>query len=291
MGIFAEGGESHYKDGKAPAPTQAPISEYTPGYKDNSAAILAAYDKRKRLGGPAAVVAERAGYIPGSKVGSGYQQDAAMALNAASQGKGPSAAPGIMRQGTDEAIRARLAAVAGAPRGGSGALVQQAAGGLAANVLSQSAGNAAQTKASEVNAATGQYAGLAGAMRGADLQAAQQANAVALNNASMAQAINLQNQRTDMEWSRMSDQEKVALLGMQQTLNTNEAENRTNAYRMMWGLDSERRALSMRDQMARDQQMGQAVAGVGAAAGYVAKAYGASGGSDGWDSYAADLRR
>lgn len=293
MSIWATGGESVYGDTPA-APTKKPFAGGAVGainYEENRDALTRLYQQRKDTNGPAALVAQKAGYTAPSGAGQAQQAQAAGMLDAASQGKGPSAAPTIMRQGTDEAIRARLAAVAGAPRSGSAALTGAAAGGIAANVLSQAAGNAAQTKASEVQSATGQYAGLTGAMRGQDQATAAERNRVLLANATMEQQASMQNQQAAIQWEQMSDAERNAILGMRQGIDQNHANNMLNYYRDMWGQQAQQNAIDMRSRQEQDSRMAGLIQGTGAAVMYGAKAYGASKGSGGWTDADTDALR
>ena len=293
MGFWAEGEDitgAGGMPGQKPSFKVSQPTSKTPDYEKNRAGIMSLYTQRRDKAGPASVVAAKSGYTAPTGPGAAYQANGAAMLDAASQGKGPSVAGSVMGQGIDEALRARLAAVASAR---PSALAQQQAMGAAAGAMAQSASSSALAKAQEVQGATSQYGAALGAMRGADLATAQGANRVALANAQMAQQANLQNQKTALDWTAMSDAERNSLLSMLYGLDANEATNATNYYRTQWGLAAERNAINMRDQILRGQQTGQFVNGLGQAAGAAAKAYAANGGSGGgWsDSDTATLRR
>lgn len=263
----------------------------TPDYEKNKAAIMALYDQRKRLGGPADVVAQKAGYTAPSGVGAGYQSDAAKGLDAASAGKGPSVSGAVMGAGVDDALRARMSAAAGLRPGANQALASSAMGGAAAAAMQSAAAKAAMAKAQETTQASSQYGALLGAMRGQDLGTAAEANRINLANAGFDQSASLANQGTSLQWSAMSDAEKNALLGMSMGLDQNEMTNRLNQYQFQHGGAAAERAMRMRDQMLRDQQMGQLVMGVGQGVGYGASAYSANQPQGGWDTYREDLTR
>lgn len=259
----------------------------TPGYDKSRADIMALYDARKRLGGPAAVVAAKAGYTAPIGVGASYQADSTAMLDQASQGNGPSVAKSVMGQGVDEALRNRQAALAA---GKPTALAQQAAMGATSGALSQAASSSAAAKAQEVQSATGQYGAALGAMRAADLATAQGANRVALANAQMEQQAGLQNQKAQMDWYAMSDAEKNAILGMAQGLDQNEFVNALNYYNFTHGVANREEAQSMRDSALRGAQYGQALQGAAAGMGYAAQAYAANQ-KNSWDDPYGDLNR
>ena len=263
----------------------------TPDYEKNKASIMALYDARKRLGGPADVVAAKAGYTGPSSVGAGYQSGGAAMLNDASQGKGPSVAGAVMGQGVDDALRGRMAAAAGRPMGSNAALASTQAGGVASQALQQAGAQSAMAKAGEVQQASGAYGALGTAMRGQDLATMQGANAVNFANAGFAQQAGLQNQSNAMQWQAMSDAEKRALLGMSMGLDQNEMGNRLNYYNFLHGGQLQANASKMRDQAMQDAQWSQFVQGAGGAAGYGAQAYAAQNPSGGWDNPGADLTR
>lgn len=276
--------EEYAKIGKGV--TTGPINK-TPGYEQSKDDIMALYDARKRLGGPAAVVAAKAGYTAPSGTGAKYQADSTAMLNAASQGNGPSVSKAVMGQGVDEALRTRQAALsAGKPT----PLAQQAAMGAASGALSQAGTSSAAAKAQEVQSATGQYGAALGAMRAADFATAQGANKVGLANAQMEQQAALQNQKAQMDWYAMSDAEKNALLGMAFGLDQNEAVNRQNYWNFQHGGAMQKNAIDMRDRAMRDAQYGQALMGTGQAIGYGAQAYYANK-NNSWDDPYGDLTR
>jgi len=259
----------------------------TPGYDKSRADIMALYDARKRLGGPAAIVAAKAGYTAPTGPGAKFASDSTAMLGAASQGDGPSVSKAVMGQGVDDALRNRQAALAA---GKPTALAQQAAMGAMSGALSQSAASSAAAKAQEVQSATSQYGAALGAMRGADLATAQGANRVALANAQMAQQAGLQNQKAQMDWYAMSDAEKNAILGMAQGLDQNEFVNALNYYNFTHGIASREEAQSMRDSALRGAQYGQWMQGAAGGVGYAAQAW-AENQKNTWDDPYGDLTR
>lgn len=263
----------------------------TPEYDKSRAAIMALYDARKKLGGPAAVTASHAGYTAPSGAGAGVQGDAFKMYDTAAGGGGPSVAGSIAGQGVDDALRARLSATAGVRPGMNATLAGGAAGGAASGAMQSAAVQAALAKAREVQAAQSGMGAVSTAMRAGDISDASSANKVALANAGMDQSVSLANQDAQMKWYAMSDAEKNALLGMAAGLDQNEMQNELNYYNFRHGIADRERAQSMADKMRQDAQYAQWVSGIGGAAGYGAQAWAANQNKDGWGSYREDLSR
>lgn len=312
MGIFATGDQNAYQGSSTMQPgsqawneakareksfsDQMAVAEKekgnkTPDYDKSRADIMALYDARKRLGGPADVVAAKAGYTGPSSVGAGYQSSGASMLNQASQGKGPSVAGAVMGQGVDDALRGRMAAAAGRPMGSNAALANTQAGGVASQALQQAGAQSAMAKAGEVQQASGAYGALGTTMRGQDLATMQGANAVNFANAGFAQQAGLQNQQATMNWQAMSDAEKRALLGMGISLDQNEMTNRLNYYNFTHGISEREQAQSMRDSMRQGEQNAGLVRGLGQGAMYGAEWYGANYPSEGSGDLVGTLRK
>lgn len=263
----------------------------TPEYDKSKASIMALYDARKRLGGPAAVTASHAGYTAPSGAGAGVQGDAFKMYDTAAGGGGPSVSGSIAGQGVDDALRARLSATAGVRPGMNAALAGSAAGGAASGAMQSAAVQAALAKAREVQAAQSGMGAVSTAMRAGDLNDAASANKVALANAGMDQSVSLANQDAQMKWYAMSDAEKRALLGMGMDLDQNEMQNQLNMYNFTHGGALQMQGMNLRDKAMSDAQMGQFLMGVGGAAGYGAQAWAANQNKDGWGSYREDLSR
>jgi hypothetical protein len=104
----------------------------------------------------------------------GSQTDALGMYRNAALGQGPSAAQAQLQQGLDRGLASNLA-LANSARGGALALAQGrlAATGQNANMVVGNAAQAAQLRAQEQQQGLAGYAGLAGQLRGQDVNAAQ----------------------------------------------------------------------------------------------------------------------
>lgn len=108
----------------------------------------------------------------------GSQQDALGLMQSAAQGNQPSVAQMQMQAGTEDSIKAQMAAANSARGGGAAeALAQRNAQNNAAQAQQTNVFNTGMERAQEMAQARGQYGEMAGSMRGQDLASQQQAMA------------------------------------------------------------------------------------------------------------------
>jgi hypothetical protein len=204
-------------------------------------------------------------------------------LQQAAAGQGPSLVPGVLQAGTQQGLQAALAAAA-SQRGGSAALAQRNIQNNQAQQQAATAGQAAQMKIQEQQAARQQLAGAAGEARAADIGLAstqagltQQAgltNAAATNQTNQIQA--QLNQQTQLQNAQLGTQTAIqnAQLGTQTSLANAQLGTGTSQFNAGQGnqINLDQAKLQLEQGQINDQQYAQlqqlAANEVGAAGGF-----------------------
>lgn len=206
--------------------------------------------------GPAALAAGTKIDRSGELAARAQQQNALSMLAAQAAGKGPSVAGAQMGQSVDAALAAGNAAVASAPRSGSGLAARTAALGQG-QMLAGAATQSAATKMQEALQGSQQFASLAAGMRGADINAAlgqakldQETgianagaqNAVTMANAGFAQQAGMFNAnaaQTEAEMRQKAELANVEAVLRSRGMNDAAIQQYLAAYQKQFNLDKQ----------------------------------------------------
>lgn len=189
---------------------------YTPGFADM--AILTNDERsrlatRERWGMPKAEVASATGVAAGT-AGELNQSSLADRLKSIAGGSTPTAGAQQAYAGADASRKAMMASAFGRPGGAAGVRAMRNVGNQAAYGNAQASQQGAIIGAQEQQAALAQYAGVATAMRGADVAQANEWNKIAMANAGFQNQAAMANQDAALRWQQMNDQQRRALLAL-----------------------------------------------------------------------------